>query len=366
MSQGDTLPRKDYLRQQKEGHGRRLVGVFPAHYPREILWAHNALPVEIWDPPLEPARAHRHLQAYICSVVKLGLELVLKGTQPRMDAFLFPHTCDSLQNLASVVNDVLGVDTPCLFFYHPKAPYTEAAGAYYRARLEALAGELEALWGPAAPEGLVQAVEWGKEVTGLIGRMYTLRAAGRLKASNARFYQVLRQGEYLHPEDFIPLLKRFLGAAQGRGPDGPGVVLSGVLPNPPEILAHLDRLGVRVVGDDLLSCSRRWLQGPSLAQDPWEALVEGYLAMPPCSSKAFPLSNRLEFLLKTVRNGKACGVLFAAVKFCEPELFDIPPLVEGLKARDIPSLVLEVDLNQGLTGQLATRIEAFAEMIGTS
>jgi len=72
------MTRKEYLIRQKEEKGRKLFGIFPAHYPKEILWAMNVLPVEIWDPPLEVSHANAHLQPYICSVVKLGLELILQ------------------------------------------------------------------------------------------------------------------------------------------------------------------------------------------------------------------------------------------------------------------------------------------------
>jgi len=111
------------MEEQKRSHGRRLFGVFPAQYPKEILWAMNILPVEIWDPPLEVSLANGHLQAYICPVVKRGLELILQGQGKDLDGYLFPHTCDSIQNLASIVHDFLGVAQPCYFFYHPKAPY---------------------------------------------------------------------------------------------------------------------------------------------------------------------------------------------------------------------------------------------------
>ena len=110
--------RKEYLIQQKKA-GRHIFGVFPAQYPKEILWAMNGVPVEIWDPPLEITAANAHLQPYICSVVKLGLELILQGKCDDLDGFLFPHTCDSIQNLASIFNDYLGVEKPCYFFYPP-------------------------------------------------------------------------------------------------------------------------------------------------------------------------------------------------------------------------------------------------------
>ena len=95
------MTRREYLEEQKE-KGRRLIGVFPAHYPKEILWAFNCVPAEIWDPPLEVSGANAHLQPYICSVVKLGLELILQGKGDLLDGFLFPHTCDSIQNLSLI------------------------------------------------------------------------------------------------------------------------------------------------------------------------------------------------------------------------------------------------------------------------
>ena len=37
------MTRKEYLVKQKE-MGRHLLGVFPAQYPKEILWAMNIVP----------------------------------------------------------------------------------------------------------------------------------------------------------------------------------------------------------------------------------------------------------------------------------------------------------------------------------
>jgi benzoyl-CoA reductase/2-hydroxyglutaryl-CoA dehydratase subunit BcrC/BadD/HgdB len=136
-----------------------------------------------------------------------------------------------------------------------------------------------------------------------------------------------------------------------------------VLPNPPEILTLLDDLGVRVADDDLLSCSRRLLMPPSQAEDPFEALAEAYFNMPPCTTKDSPVSERLDYLLEKMDHTGAKGVIFYMVKFCEPELFDIPQLVEELKKRGFLALVIDTELHQGLSGQLKTRVEAFVEMI---
>ncbi len=363
MTRFQPKSRKEYIREQKEKYGRHIFGVFPAQYPKEIFWAMNALPVEIWDPPLEVSHASAHLQPYICSVVRLGLELILQGHCDRVEGFLFPHTCDSIQNLASIVKDYLGLKKPCYFFYHPKAPYRSFSRDYYLNQLKDLAFGLEKQIGPLNLDELKRRVRQSREISSLIKQAYDLRAEGKFRSSNEEFYRVLRQGEFLHPDDFLPLLSEFVGTLSGETAKGPVVIMSGVLPSPPEILSLLDELGVRIGDDDLLSCSRRFLGAPSSNQDPFEALADGYFALPPCTTKNFPVRERQSYLLQKIERSGAKGVIFYTVKFCEPELFDIPQLVEELKNRGFATLVMDTELNQGVSGQMRTRVEAFVEMI---
>lgn len=358
------MTRTEYLVRQKE-MGRHVIGVFPAYYPKEILWAMNIVPAEIWDPPLEITAASAHLQPTICSVVKLGLELILQGKCDFLDGFLFPHTCDSIQNLASVINDYMKTDKPCYFFYHPKAPYGTAGRVFYYKQLKEMVRSLERQFGPLDPGSLKQSIHQGQKISALLTGLYDLRAKGELNIANEEFYRVVRQGEYLFPDDFIPELEAFLSRNKMKGMKGQApVILSGVLPNPPEILTLLDDLGVRVAHDDFLIGSRRLLVPANDLDDPFEKLTETYFAMPPCSTKGSSIGERAEYLFRLVDETGAKGVIFNVVKFCEPEWFDIPNLKEELKNRGISSLALDTELNQGLSGQMVTRVEAFVEMVG--
>lgn len=363
MSPSELISRGEYFSQWRGGGGR-VCAVFPAQYPRELLWAHGVLPMEVWDPPLAPARAQGHLQPYICSVVRQGLELFLAGGLDEVGAILFPHTCDSLQNLASLVEDYLDPPAPSLFFYNPKAPFAAAAKGFYVAQLQTLERELTRVFGPQPPDGMARALEWSRRLSELYAQAYSRRAAGELEVGAAEFYRVLRGGEYMHPQDNIPLLEGWLASAPATGGgQGQGIILSGVLPSPPDLLETMDELRFRVVHDDLISMSRRLLYPPPGEGDPYEALAESFLAMPPCSTRGSSLSQRLEWLKGLARAGRAQGVVFSVVKFCEPELFDLPELRRGLKEAGLPSLVLEVDVNQEVGGQAATRLEAFGEML---
>jgi benzoyl-CoA reductase/2-hydroxyglutaryl-CoA dehydratase subunit BcrC/BadD/HgdB len=364
MTEFHSPSRKDYLLKQREVYGRHIFGVFPAQYPRELLWAMNILPVEIWDPPLDVSYAGAHLQSYICSIVRFGLEFIVQGKADILDGFLFPHTCDSIQNLSSIVNDYLKPGKPCYFFYDPKGPYRESSHRFYIEQIRELAAQLGAQAGDLDYTQFQQYVEKGEEVASVMRELYSLRASGELCASNVEFYRTIRQGEFLHPDDLIPLLETFLENSRGRQASETPVILSGVLPNPPEILALLDELKIRVGDDDLLACGRRYLVPPSQSKDPFEALAERYFHMPPCTTRNSPIRERLEHLITKVERSNAQGVIFWIVKFCEPELFDMPHLIEGLKQRGLPTLVIDVEANQELTGQLTTRIEAFVEMLG--
>ncbi|MFO7785165.1 MAG: 2-hydroxyacyl-CoA dehydratase subunit D [Thermodesulfobacteriota bacterium] len=355
--------RKEYMTMQK-GRGRGLFGVFPGRYPRELFWSHGVLPMEIWDPVLDTSGSGVHLQPTICSIVKAGLELIIQGKCDDLDGFLFPHTCDSIQNLGSMVRDYLDVSKPCLFFYPPKAPYGRASRVFFRRELERLALELEGIYGRPDRDALHNAVVQGREVQKTLAALYAARAEGRLDASNSEFYRVVRLVEYMHPDDMLPAMKEFLDQrTTNHSVRTPCLVLSGVLPNPEGLFPVLDQLGLRVGDDDLLSCGRRLSGETDSGLDALDSLVESILGMPACSTINSPIEERRKQIIRKTGRCSAGGVLFNVIKFCEPDLFYYPYLRESLRKQGIKTLFLENEVNRDISGQTETRIEAFAEMI---
>ncbi len=366
MTATDLPERKAYLRQQKAEHRRSLLGVFPAVYPREILWSLNILPVEIWDPPMQSGSSAGHLPPNTCDVACRGLELILQGHCDELDGFLFPHTCDTIQNLASIINDTLGSGKPCFFFHPPRVSDSKAARAFYHRQLESLASDLQRRFGgPFNAEILAASVKLGQRVDGAIREIYALRAQDRLDVGNSEFYGILRAGEYLHPDDYLPLLMQLRKMAGPAGRHPTPVVLGGVLPSPPAFLDLLDDLDLRIAADDLLNCSRRLLVPAGPLEDPLKELTDRYFRMPVCPTRHSTLQQRVDRLLTLVESTRAAGVIFYVVPFCDPELFDLPPLVAALGKEGIRTLVVEAGLNRQLSGQVAVRLEAFAEMIGS-
>jgi benzoyl-CoA reductase/2-hydroxyglutaryl-CoA dehydratase subunit BcrC/BadD/HgdB len=73
----------------------------------------------------------------------------------------------------------------------------------------------------------------------------------------------------------------------------------------------------------------------------------------------------MQHLVRLAERSGARGVIVHGVKFCEPELFDVPAIRATFAARSIPVLQLDGELERELSAQAVTRIEAFVEMLSS-
>src|SRR5512142_160033 len=125
------MTREPYIERQRTEHGRKAVAVLPIHYPKELLTALDLLAVELWGPPGPPrGDAAGRIQTYVCAVVRNALAFLASGGADACDAVLFPHTCDSIQQLATLVHDLGGWDRPTFTLLHPKGADRASARAF--------------------------------------------------------------------------------------------------------------------------------------------------------------------------------------------------------------------------------------------
>jgi benzoyl-CoA reductase/2-hydroxyglutaryl-CoA dehydratase subunit BcrC/BadD/HgdB len=358
--------RRDYVAHQREVHGRKAVAVLPVHYPKEILTALDVLAVELWGPPGAPRGPDAgRLQTYVCSLVRNALAFLASGRADAVDGVLFPHTCDSIQGLATLATDFGGWGKKAFTFLHPKGPSRASARAFVEAEMRSLAGGIEAWTGrPLDPARLAAAIRLHREIDE--ARASLLDARARLALADVELYSLLRRGEWLWPEDHLAEL-RAARALLREEPAQPGIpiLVTGYVPEPMAMLDALHRAGAWVAADDYAAVGRRVVRGGATGSgDPWTDLVERYWAAPPCSTRSADQERRLQHLLGLLERSGARGVLVHVLKFCEPELFDVPAIRQAFAARGIPVLTLEGELETELSGQATTRIEAFVEMLG--
>ena len=355
--------RKEYLKALANS-GQKIMGVLPALYPRELLWAFDIHAAEIWDPPGEILHANAHLQTTIGPIVKRSLEFILKEPDIINAGYLFPHTCDSLQNLGTQVKDLIGVSLPVYTFYNPKGSFNNTTTRYYRDILQNFQLSMEAVYGPLAPDKFLAACVLSHKIDSHLMAIQQARMTDHLSLNNAEYFKLMRAQEYLLPTDYLSLLEQVDILDQPGESPRARMMVSGILPPTPEILEFLDELGVSIVADDLLAGSRRIPKFPMDAPvSPLDYLTDRFFILPPCSTRGGDLDERLHHLSKHMNASQAQGILFDIVKFCEPELFDHRLLVKTLRGKNYPVLTLETELENHISGQDKTRIEAFTELL---
>jgi len=280
--------RSEYLKSLAHS-GQKIIGVLPALYPRELLWAFDIHPAEIWDPPGEILHANAHLQATICPVVKQSLEFILKEPEVINAGYLFPHTCDSLQNLGTQVKDLIKVNLPVYSFYNPKGSFNKTTTTYYQDILRNFQSTLEAAHGALDSGKLMSACILGHKIDTHLMAIQEARKSDHLDLTNVEYFELMRAQEYLLPNDYFKLLESVRILEHPFDASKTRLVVSGILPPNPETLKFLDELGVSIVVDDLLSVSRRMPKFPmDPPTSPIDYLTDRFFVLPPCSTSGTP------------------------------------------------------------------------------
>ena len=357
--------RSEEIRIQREDQGRRSLAVLPIHYPKEILTGLDILAVELWGPPGAPrGDAAGRLQTYVCAVVRNALAFLASGKADAVDGVLFPHTCDSLQGLATEVIDFGAIGKKAFVFQHPRGAERASARRFLEAEMRSLAHDLEEWTGTKLTEGrLRRAIEVHDEID--VYRAALLDGRARLLLTDPQLYALLRRGEWLWPGEHLLELR----AAVSRIESGPvqrgvPVLVTGYVPEPPGLLRTLEEAGAFVAADDYAAIGRRISRrNVEPSADPWADLVARYLSQPPCPTRGADQEARMRHLVALADRSGARGVLVHVQKFCEPELFDVPAIRRAFAARSLPVLVVEGELEWELSGQTETRIEAFVELL---
>jgi benzoyl-CoA reductase/2-hydroxyglutaryl-CoA dehydratase subunit BcrC/BadD/HgdB len=356
-----SLPRRLDVARAHHERGGLVAAVLPIHYPRALLRAFGILPMEVWGPPnVDAARGASHLQPYVCSIVRNALSFLESGGLQVADLLIVPHACDSLQGLGSVLLDFVHPPQPVLPLYLPRNPGREGEaflGEELRALHQWLTDVAERVVSEAS---LLQAILEEEAADDLLRQLHRRRPI--LPLTTYDFYRLIRAREFLPLESFMSLAHAILAMPSAGTAAKIPILLSGIVPEPMDMLHAVDELGAFVVADDLACCGRR-LYPAGTSRDPFIRMTESLLGGPPDQTRGSSIRDRLDYLLDLARSTGARGVVFHDVKFCEPELFDLPELRGGLRDAGLPSITVEVDLNDPLSHQARTRLEAFLEMI---
>lgn len=353
---------------QWKGQGGCVVGYLCSYMPEEIVHAAGMLPYRVmgyWREDILLAEAH--LPINTCGYCRSTIDGVLKNGYDFLNGIIATRSCANMVRMFDAWRHAANpgfaevLDLP--YKTHP------AAVEMYRAELEKLKGGLETNYGISiTDEGLAEAIQVYDRTRQLLRQLYELRKAAAPLISGAECLAVVTAGMVMRKDEYNQLLEGLLVELEERGKVHQGqarIMVSGsILINPAEIQL-IENLGGVVVADDLCTGGRYFWDSVEPGAEPVDYLAklsERYLSAIPCA-RMFSQQRRYDYIAQVAKEYHVDGVVFSAMKYCDPWLYEYPHSAVRMEKLDLPHLRIEREYALTGQGQLQTRIGAFLEML---
>jgi len=344
---------------------RPVIGVMPAYFPLELIDAAGGYPVQLWGNNLPIEKSDAYLQPYCCSVARSLLELELRGIAQMVKAYAFTSLCDTLVNLREIYRGIF--TKPTVELSIPVTQTVEARNDYLKSVVRSVTDGLENVTGrKITPETLQQASQRFGRSRALQRQFYRIRRENPGLIRNHDFYTVIKSAFFLPADIYNVMLENLLTDLAGLKEDDhnrPKLLLSGMVFDPIEVYKIFDDSGVWIVDDDFANGWRTIAKNDLKTENLARGVTEYLFNPAPCCCIYNPDHDRYTYLSKKVKETGADGVLFWYIKFCEPDAFDRPQLMQRLKQEGIAVAFIDLELTMTNYDQLQTRINAFCEIL---
>lgn len=354
------------------GPGRKVIGYMPIYVPREIVHAAGMLPLGVLGggDQLEVIHGDAYYQSYICRIPRSTIELGLSGRLDFVDGMLFPSICDVIRNLSGMWK-LMFPDVYAKYFDVPQNYRDDIGGNYYINELAELRHDLGTLAGrEITDDALRNSIAVYNENRRQVRALYQFRSERPWQAPAPEVYLLLRAGMILPVEDHTALVRDYLEAvAEEDRPmrDNCRIVLTGVFCEQPplNLIKSLELAGCYVVDDDWLLVTR-WLIGDVETEgDPLRNLAMAFLHHSEDTAAKFEprVEEKGKYLVRSVTQAGAEGVIFAAPSFCDPALLDRPMLQHVLAEAGIPYIAFKYAENTGQMQPIREQAGTFADSL---
>ncbi len=362
-----SFPKTSQIQAHKK-QGKKVFGWLCTYVPEEILHAAGILPIRIIGYSHEAETDDGTALLYInnCSFSRSCLQLGLEGQYDFLDGVVGGSTCDGARRLFDVWRQYIG--TPFHHVMTVPRKYTERAHQLYYHETIKLKEHLEEYLGfTISDEAIRESALLYNRSRQLLMQLYDLRKRDKPPVTGAEVMEVLNAAYRMPKEIFNEWLGELLDEleASGRAFSGRArVMINGSVLTNPQFIKSIESQGALVVTDELCTSTRYW--GDEIILDDGRPILEEisrrYLNNFPCA-RMYPSDVRFDRIIDFVREYRVDGVISQIVRFCVPYSHDLPLLTERLNEQGIPTLALDVEYGSSGSGQVATRVQAFLEML---
>jgi benzoyl-CoA reductase subunit C len=360
-----------YVGDWKRSHRGKVIGTMPMNFPHDIVHAAGALPVLVQESSAPITGGRSLLPEFYCGYTRSLADQADTGELDVFDAFLCVDHCISLLGAYDGIRFTLP-DRP--------APLTQfvasmdEAWSYpsVRGRVDEVRSQIEEFLGVTiSPEALSDSIRAFNRNRQLLRGLYDLRRSGRARITPTDMQVLVKSSMVMDIDEHTEILTDAVNAlAESRDQvaERVPVHLSGHLCHAPKpaLLDLIEDCGAVVVDDDLFTGFRYISTDVPEDGDPFDALVRWYFERNVKAPDPTRVQNDVDwdrYLLDSLEQSGAAGVIVLMAKFCEPHMLYYPQLRKSLDSNQIPHLLIETE-HEGLPEEaVRTRLEAFVERI---
>ena len=358
-------PRKAMDDYKKET-GKGAVGIMPVYCPEEIVHAAGYLPIGMWGAQKKQiSKARTYLPPFACSIMQSVMELQLEGVYDDLEAVIFSVPCDTLKCMSQKWNRPV----PAIVFTHPqnRKIAKDAANVFAREEFNIVKEKLE---------DILDVHISNKAIKNSIAVYNENRAACREFSDVAAEYAavvtpsdrhaVIKARWFMEKSRHTALVKELIAALKAEpAPEfkGKKIIVTGIQVEPYDVLDIFQENGFAIVADDLAQETRNFRQDVPDDDDALMALARAWNEFDGCSLATDANKPKGQMIIDAVKKYGADAVVVCMMKFCDPEEFDYPILLQEFEAAGVKNLYIEVDQESTAIEQVKTRIQTFAEIL---
>lgn len=358
-------PRKAMDDYKKET-GKGAVGIMPVYCPEEIVHAAGYLPIGMWGAQKKQiSKARTYLPPFACSIMQSVMELQLEGVYDDLEAVIFSVPCDTLKCMSQKWNRPV----PAIVFTHPqnRKIAKDAANVFAREEFNIVKEKLEDILDVhISNKAIKNSIAVYNENRAVCREFSDVAAEYAAVVTPSDRHAVIKARWFMEKSRHTALVKELIAALKTEpAPEfkGKKIIVTGIQVEPYDVLDIFQENGFAIVADDLAQETRNFRQDVPDDDDALMALARAWNEFDGCSLATDANKPKGQMIIDAVKKYGADAVVVCMMKFCDPEEFDYPILLQEFEAAGVKNLYIEVDQESTAFEQVKTRIQTFAEIL---
>ena len=341
--------------------GKRVVGWVEPYAPEEIIYAAGCIPAGLWGGEVELKKARTYLPSFACSIMQSVMEYENNGTYDILSAVLIPAHCDTLKCFGQKWK----AKCPAIPFVYPQNREPECSNAFLVSEYKMIISKLEKILDvKITDEALSDAIILYNNYRDAM-RTFTEVAADYPQTITPTVrHKMIKAAYFMDKKDYIPVIRKITSLLRLKKPEtwnGKKIVATGLTMEPTELLKIFEEFDLTVVADDLAQESRQFRTDVPFYGTPIDSLAKQWQNHKACSLAFDPYKSRIKHIIDLAKTTGADGVVIALMKFCDPEEYDVPIIMEACEKAGLRLLTIEIDQQSNSFEQIRTRVQSFAE-----